>query len=118
MPWARGGKADKAYASKQHQSNRAHWKRLRQPCARCGQSIDYDAPYRIIRQGRNTINPRAFVCGHIVSKRKARLMGWPESKVNALENSQPECARCSTRSGAAEGQVARTKPIQRIVRYM
>ena len=51
--------------------------------------------------------PGQFVAGHIVSRRKARLLGWLPEQINALANLRPECRSCSNRSGAREGQQAR-----------
>jgi hypothetical protein len=74
-------------------ANRATLKRLRLPCAICGRAIDYT-------------KPNAFVAGHIVSRRKAKLLGWTAAQINALTNLRPECRPCSNKSGAREGQQA------------
>jgi hypothetical protein len=81
--------------------HRIHWKRLRLPCARCRGWIDYDGPRYL--PGRR-LNPRYLVVGHIVSRHRARLLGWSEAQVNALSNTQPECQDCSNRSGARLGR--------------
>jgi hypothetical protein len=83
---------------------RPYWIALRLPCARCHRMIDYDGP-RFIRSltGRRTINPRALVVGHIVSRNRAKRMGWTEDQINALSNTRPECQDCSNKSGAREG---------------
>jgi hypothetical protein len=75
-------------------ANRAQLKRLRLPCAICRRSIDYT-------------QPRAFVAGHVVSRRKAKLLGWTPAQINALSNLQPECRSCSNKTGAREGQQVR-----------
>lgn len=76
--------------------NRDILRAQRRPCARCGGAIAYDEPYWLITiNGRRKINPRAFHCGHIVS----RIRGGS----HALTNLQPEHAGCSIRSGASEG---------------
>jgi hypothetical protein len=77
----------------QFRTNRAALKRLRLPCAICGRAIAYDQPH-------------AFVAGHIVSRRKAKLLGWTASQINALSNLRPECKPCSNKTGAREGQQA------------
>jgi 5-methylcytosine-specific restriction endonuclease McrA len=83
-----------------YKRNRKHWQRLRLPCAVCGRPIDYDGPNLI--NGRQ--NLKALVVGHRVSRYHAKLMGWPESRVNSLQNSQPECRSCSNKSGAQLGR--------------
>jgi hypothetical protein len=102
MPWGTGrGNRDPSlvtYAWKQH---RVYWKRQRLPCARCGGQIDYDGPTYL--PGRK-LNPRSLVVGHIVSRHRARELGWPEAAIHALSNTQPECRRCSNRSGAKLGR--------------
>jgi 5-methylcytosine-specific restriction endonuclease McrA len=74
-------------------ANRAQLKRLRLPCAICGRVIDYT-------------QSGAFVAGHIVSRRKGKLLGWTPAQINALSNLRPECRSCSNRTGAREGQQA------------
>jgi 5-methylcytosine-specific restriction endonuclease McrA len=74
-------------------ANRAQLKRLRLPCAICGRAIDYT-------------QPGAFVAGHIVSRRKAKLLGWTAAQINALSNLRTECKPCSNKTGAREGQQA------------
>lgn len=73
-----------------HRRNRAHWLKLRLPCARCGRMPDYDKPH-------------GFVVGHIVDRAIARRAGWTAAQINALSNSQPECPSCSRKSGASLG---------------
>jgi len=82
-----------------HRRNRKHWQRLRLPCAVRGRAIDYDGPNLI--NGRQ--NPRALVVGHIISRYEAMRMGWPESRINSLANTRPECRACSNKSGAQLG---------------
>src|SRR5215212_4935515 len=80
---------------------RPYWQRRRLPCSRCGRAIDYDGPrYLITASGKRTMNPRALVVGHKVSRYEARRLGWTETQINALTNTQPECQACSNRSGA------------------
>lgn len=70
------------------------------PCARCGRPIRYHEPYWLTTpSGRRRVNPRAFVAGHIVD--------WVLTHDNTLANLQPECARCSSTSGARRGQAQR-----------
>jgi len=100
---------------------RPYWQRRRLPCSRCGSAIDYDGPrYFITASGKRTMNPKALVVGHIVSRYTARLRGWTETQINALSNTQPECQACSNRSGAQLGQRVRsgqaTQPTPRVYR--
>ena len=83
-----------------YRRNRAQLKRLRLPCAVCGKAIDY-------------AKAGAFVAGHIVSRRKAKLLGWTEEMANSLANLRAECRSCSNRSGAREGQQAQRAKIRR-----
>jgi hypothetical protein len=113
MVW-RGRKSPKdpllARAS-HYKRNRQYWQRLRLPCAVCGQAIDYDGPNLI--GGRQ--NLRSLVVGHRVSRYHAKLMGWPESRINSISNTQPECRACSNKSGAQLGrQVQRANAKVRI----
>ena len=57
--------------------------------------------------------PGQFVAGHIVSRRNAKLLGWPEAQTNSLANLRPECRSCSNRSGAREGQQAQRAKVKR-----
>lgn len=80
---------------------RGHWVRLGLPCARCGRAIDYDTGRYL--PGTRRVNPASLVVGHIVGRDVARRIGWTDEQINALENSQPEHARCSDASGARYG---------------
>jgi 5-methylcytosine-specific restriction endonuclease McrA len=91
-----------------YKRNRKHWQRLRLPCAVCGRPIDYDGPNLI--GGRQ--NLRALVVGHRVSRYHAKKLGWSESMINSVSNTQPECRACSNKSGAQlgrQGQRAKAK---------
>lgn len=91
---------------------RSHWQRLRQPCARCHNPIDYDGPRYLEQPGqRRRLNPRYLVIGHKVSRRQARLLGWTSEQTHALGNTQPECQDCSNRSGATESNATRTPAV-------
>jgi hypothetical protein len=79
--------------------NRGIIRAQRRPCARCGGPIAYDQPYWLVINGKRRVNPRAFVAGHIRSGAKG---GGHE-----LSNLQPECARCSLRSGGTDGALQR-----------
>src|SRR4029453_4663595 len=98
---------DPALTTVQWRKHRLYWKRLRLPCARCGGWIDYDGPRYL--PGRRQ-NPRYLIVGHIVSRHRARELGWPEARIHALSNTQPECARCSNRSGAKLGRKIQDQP--------
>jgi hypothetical protein len=87
-----------------YKRNREYWQRLRLPCAICHKPIDYTGPrYYIGPGGRRIQNPRSLVVGHIVSRWEAKRLGWSESMINALANTQPECQWCSNKSGARLG---------------
>jgi hypothetical protein len=43
---------------------------------------------------------------NIISRHKAKLLGWTEDMINSLSNLRPECKQCSHRTGAIEGQKA------------
>jgi hypothetical protein len=92
LAWPRKPK-DPLLDTPRYRANRARLKLLRLPCAVCGKAIDYT-------------QPAAFVAGHIVSRRKAKQMGWTEAQINALSNLRPECRPCSNKTGAREGQQA------------
>lgn len=85
---------------------RQHHIRLGLPCARCGQPIQYGAPRYL--PGTTRVNPRSLVVGHIVGRDAAKRMGWSNEQINALNNTQAECARCSDRSGAVYGNRKRS----------
>ena len=91
---------------------RDHWRRSGQPCAVCGVAIDYTGPRYLVVRGKRVQNPRALVVGHIVSRRRAKLLGWTAAQTNALSNTRPECQRCSNLSGAREGQRAQATALQ------
>jgi 5-methylcytosine-specific restriction endonuclease McrA len=84
-----------------YRKNRAQLKRLHLPCAICGRAIDYT-------------ESGAFVAGHIVSRRKAKLLGWTPAQINALTNLQPECRSCSNKTGAREGQQAQRAKLKKV----
>lgn len=91
---------------------RGHWQRQRLPCARCNRAIDYDAPRYL--PGTRKVNQRTLVVGHIIGRHEARILGWSDEQINALQNTQPECAKCSNQSGARYGNKLRAKPSPRI----
>jgi 5-methylcytosine-specific restriction endonuclease McrA len=73
---------------------RAYWVAQRQPCARCGRDIDYETVPRYAL---------SLDVGHIVERDRARAMGWTDSEINALSNTQPEHQRCSRTAGVRYG---------------
>lgn len=105
MVWRgpRNKRADPLLGDKgQWASNRRYWRgQLPTPCARCGYMINKDVPYR---GAGGKINKGALVVGHIVGRAEARALGWTETMINALGNTQPEHAKCSWGSGAVYGQ--------------
>lgn len=107
----RGSRADRLLNTTGWRRVRAHWIAQALPCQapRChlpGVPIAYSGPYFTVVNGHRTINGAAFHCGHIVSRREAKRMGWTEDRINALANTRPEHALCSTRAGAREGNRA------------
>jgi hypothetical protein len=72
-----------------YRRNRPYLKKMRLPCAVCGKVIDYT------KSG-------AFVAGHIVSRRKVKLLGWTEAQTNSLANLRSECRSCSNTTGVRE----------------
>lgn len=81
---------------------KAHWRRVQGPCARCGQPIDYDGPYRIpVGRGRYRLNPAALHVGHITARALDGRTEW------RIEETQPEHVRCSTQAGARLGNALR-----------
>lgn len=60
----------------------------KQPCARCGQRIDYSAP---------TGDPGSFIAGHIKS-----WIDYPQYREDP-SNLQPEHERCGKSAGADDG---------------
>jgi len=77
---------------------KAHWRRVRGPCARCGGVIDYDTVPRY---------SRSLDVGHIVDRVIARAAGWSRAQINALSNTQPEHQRCSREAGVRLGNARR-----------
>ena len=73
---------------------RAYWVALGLPCGRCGGAIDYAAP---------GTSPAGLHVGHLVGRDVARRMGWSDERINMLQNTMPEHARCSEKAGAAYG---------------
>lgn len=80
---------------------RRYWLRQRDPCARCGGLIDYEAGR--FWPGTKRVNPASLAVGHVIGRDQARRLGWTDEQINALSNTQPEHARCSDRSGARYG---------------
>ena len=87
--------------------NRALIRAQRRPCARCGGAIDYAGPYWLTTiTGRRKVNPRAFHCGHVVSRHRGGS--------HALANLQAEHAGCSIRDGARESNGQNGHPVKRL----
>ena len=63
----------------------------RQPCARCGQAINYTLPHD---------DPHAFIAGHIKA-----WINHPELRDDPA-NLQPEHAKCGKAAGADDGQTS------------
>jgi hypothetical protein len=84
------GQRDPLLDSPRFRRNRTYLKGLRLPCSLCGRCIDYS-------------QPGAFVAGHIVSRYRAKQLGWTEEQINSLNNLRTECRSCSMRTGAREG---------------
>jgi hypothetical protein len=105
MPFSEArGDGDSLFTTYKWRKLREQIKKLRQPCWRCGQPIDYAGPKYFIVNGKRKQNPRSFVLGHVVSRREARAAGWSEARINAPSNLQAECLGCSNSSGASLGR--------------
>lgn len=70
----------------------------KQPCARCGQRIDYTLP---------PDHPQAFIAGHIKSWRD-----FPHLRADPA-NLQPEHAHCGKSAGADSGETSVGKTSRR-----
>lgn len=75
---------------------RNYWRARGLPCARCGDPIDYKD---------RTKGPSSLVVGHIV--------GRDEGGDDTIDNTQPECALCSSKSGNLYRRVKEGRAIQR-----
>jgi hypothetical protein len=107
VTWDRTRAADEndpVINNRQWRKLREQVKALRLPCARCGGWIDYD-------NALGKQSPRSFVLGHKVSRREAKARAWTAAQMNSLANLQPECRRCSNKSGA---KLARSLQAQRM----
>jgi hypothetical protein len=91
---------------------RPYWVARREPCRRCGRAIDYTGGRFI--PGTRRVNPRSLVVGHIVGRDEARRLGWSNAQINALSNTQPECADCSNKSGAIYGNRLRSARLRSV----
>jgi hypothetical protein len=75
-----------------YKRNRAHFIRLRLPCAVCHRPIDYDGPRYI--NGKQ--NPRALVVGHIVARYWAKQMGWTDAQTTHCRTCSPNASHALT----------------------
>lgn len=82
------------------------FKEARRPCARCRKAIDYNGSYYI--PGTRKKNRRYLHVGHIIERDKALALGWTDAEINHPSNLQPECADCSSKSGAQYGRSKQT----------
>lgn len=85
---------------------RARFQEAGRPCARCGVPIDYGGSYYI--PGTRRKNRRYLHVGHIIERDKAVALGWTDAEINHPSNLQPECASCSSKSGAQYGRSKQT----------
>lgn|SRR5215212_1072000 len=99
MPFVTRSNPDRWDRDPLYVKNRAIVRAQHRPCRRCGKPIAYEAPYWVTINGRKHINPRAFVCGHVVS----RINGGGHE----LANLRAECAGRSIQSGAHEANLRR-----------
>jgi hypothetical protein len=80
--------------------SRAYWKRVgkRQGlgCARCGVQLEWDRWYY---PGTRKVIPNAFALGHKIGRDLGATLGYDPNYIDSVENTQPECAKCSARSG-------------------
>ena len=104
--------SDPLLHGRDRQRIREYWKRSGRPCAVCGAPIDYTGPRFFVVAGRRAQNPRVLVVGHIVSRRRAKLLGWTAAQINAIGNTRPEGQRCSNQTGAREGQRAQAAAVK------
>jgi hypothetical protein len=95
-------RSDPRLHTPQWRQSREYWKRegKRQeiPCARCGCKINYDAWY-IPGVYPRKVYPNAYVLGHVISRDQGRALGYDDQWLDSVENTRPECSRCSARSG-------------------
>ena len=104
MPWAPRGDADPALTTRSWRKIRKYWQAQGLPCSICHRMIDYGGPRFYLVGGKRRMNPRYLCVGHITSRHEARQRGWSEAEVNCIENTRPECQRCSNSSGARLGR--------------
>jgi hypothetical protein len=76
------------------------------PCSICGLAIRFDLAYP---------HPLSLVCGHVLSRAKAKRLGWTPEMINARSNLQPEHKRCGQKAGSAEGSRSPARAINRKV---
>ena len=97
---------DPLLKGKDWEAVKAHWRRVRWPCAKCGRGIDYDGP----------AGPRSLDVGHIVGRAEAKRLGWTRAQINHVSNTQAECRTCSRSTGARYGNQlrgqARLSPVE------
>lgn len=72
-----------------------HWRQVRDPCARCGQPIDYDGPrYVVDERGRKRENLMALDVDHILPKDIDHREVWQ------VEDTQPCHVFCNRQAGS------------------
>jgi hypothetical protein len=105
MTW-RGprGRADRQLTNAKWKWLRSYWLQQRPPCWRCGREIAYNEPYYVIADGKKTVNPNAFVLGHVIGRAEGRSLGYTDEQLETIENTAPEHALCSQVSGSRAGQ--------------
>ena len=112
MPWAstRGKKADPALTTYTWRQTRKYW--ANQLPLRCARGDHMITSAHKFYAGTKVINPRSLVVGHKVARSTARALGYEEAWIHAIEQTQPECWACSSRSGARMGGVQASRKKQ------
>jgi hypothetical protein len=93
-------RSDPRLHTPQWRQSRKYWKRRGQaediPCWRRGCKINYDVWYI---PGTRKVYPNAYVLGHVIGRDLGRSLGYDEQWLDSIENTRPECSRCSAISG-------------------
>jgi hypothetical protein len=73
--------------------------------------------YDLKRNADGSFHPRSFVLGHKIGRALGRSLGYTDDQLNSIDNLQPECRSCSTKTGAQAGyraqQAAKRKKVTR-----
>jgi hypothetical protein len=69
-------------------------------CSLCGVYLETRKDLYLIN---GKVNPNYLVVGHIVPRVECYAFGWTIEQTESIENTRPECWRCSQRGGAKLG---------------